>query len=185
MKLLVDDLETPLGTLAIVSDGASLCALDYRGFDDRMMGFLRNRFDDGVEFTEADDPQGFTSAIRAYLAGDLRSIEGLAVKPGGTPFQQRVWAALREIPPGTTKTYGQLAAELGNPAASRAVGLANSLNPVAIVVPCHRVIGSNGKLTGYAGGLDRKQWLLRHEGALPEAAVEPQMALSFAQDRPE
>ena len=185
MKLLVDDLETPLGTLAIVSDGASLCALEYRGFDDRMLSFLRTRFDDDVALTEEKDPQGFTSAIRDYLAGDLRSIENLPVSTGGTAFQRRVWTALRKIPTGTTRTYGQLAAELGNPAASRAVGLANSRNPVAIVVPCHRVIGSNGKLTGYAGGLSRKQWLLRHEGALPDTSVQPQLTLSFARNPPE
>ena len=104
--------------------------------------------------------------LRAYFAGDLRATEALAVETGGTPFQQDVWSELRRIAPGSTLTYGELAVRLGRgPAASRAVGLANSLNPVAIVVPCHRVIGANAGLTGYAGGLDKKAWLLRHEGA--------------------
>ncbi len=85
---------------------------------------------------------------------------------GGTDFQRRVWAALREIPSGTTRTYGDIAAELGEPGAARAVGLANGANPVAIVVPCHRVIGSAGALTGFGGGLERKRWLLEHEGVL-------------------
>ena len=87
------------------------------------------------------------------------------MNPGGTPFQQTVWSALREIPVGTTRTYAQLAASIGRPSAPRAVGLANGQNPVSIVIPCHRLIGSSGALTGYAGGLERKRWLLRHEGA--------------------
>jgi methylated-DNA-[protein]-cysteine S-methyltransferase len=85
---------------------------------------------------------------------------------GGTPFQQQIWAKLREIPIGEIWTYGRLAQDIGKPTASRAVGMANSLNPIAIVVPCHRVIGANGQLTGYAGGIDRKRWLLQHEGSL-------------------
>ncbi len=90
----------------------------------------------------------------------------LPLAPRGTPFQQRVWAALLEIPCGVTISYGELATRLGDPKASRAVGLANGRNPISIIVPCHRVIGANGNLTGYGGGLDRKEWLLRHEGAL-------------------
>ncbi len=90
----------------------------------------------------------------------------VVVDTGGTEFQRRVWAELRAIPPGSTRTYGELAARLGGPNASRAVGLANSQNPLSIVVPCHRLVGSDGSLTGYAGGLARKQWLLRHEGAI-------------------
>ena len=126
---------------------------------------LTRRFEDIVLRHEAN-PLGVSEKVRAYLAGDLYSLDGIAVDPGGTEFQQTVWSALRKIPVGTTRTYGQLAASIGRPTASRAVGLANSLNPVAIVIPCHRVIGSHASLTGYAGGLPRKQWLLRHEGAL-------------------
>ena len=90
----------------------------------------------------------------------------LPLAPVGTPFQQRVWTALLNIPHGVTISYGELATRLGDPKASRAVGLANGRNPISIIIPCHRVIGANGNLTGYGGGLDRKEWLLRHEGAL-------------------
>ena len=103
-------------------------------------------------------------AVEAYFAGDVRALDGVAVKTGGTAFQRTVWAALRAIPPGETRSYGQLAAAIGSPKAVRAAGLANGQNPVAVIVPCHRVIGSNGTLTGYAGGLERKRWLLKHEG---------------------
>ena len=100
--------------------------------------------------------------LEAFFAGQLRDFD-LALKPRGTPFQQRVWSSLREIPFGETISYGELARRVGNPAASRAVGLANGSNPIAIVIPCHRVIGSNGKLTGYGGGLDNKRWLIDFE----------------------
>jgi len=95
-----------------------------------------------------------------------RTVFDLPLAPVGTPFQQRVWTALLDIPHGVTISYGELATRLGDPKASRAVGLANGRNPISIVIPCHRVIGANGNLTGYGGGLDRKEWLLRHEGAL-------------------
>ena len=97
-----------------------------------------------------------------YFAGERRSFE-LRLAPSGTSFQHRVWAALTEIPFGHTESYGELARRIGQPTASRAVGLANSRNPIAVVVPCHRVIGASGSLTGYAGGLERKRWLLDHE----------------------
>lgn len=113
---------------------------------------------------------GFAERIRAYFDGDLQSLETLPVAPPGTPFQQEVWKALRKVRPGATVSYGELAKRVGRPKASRAVGMANARNPVALVIPCHRVIGANGKLTGYAYGLERKRWLLRHEGALPTDA---------------
>ena len=100
--------------------------------------------------------------LRAYFAGELREFD-LPLELNGTPFQCRVWSALREIPYGSTISYGELARRVGNERASRAVGLANGRNPVSIVVPCHRVIGADGSLTGYGGGLDRKSWLLAHE----------------------
>jgi methylated-DNA-[protein]-cysteine S-methyltransferase len=111
----------------------------------------------------AGEPNGLTKAISDYFAGDLRAIDALPVETGGTPFQQEVWRALREIPCGMTTSYGRLAEHIGRPAAVRAVGLANGANPVAVVVPCHRVIGANGSLTGYGGGIERKRWLLDHE----------------------
>lgn len=165
MTLFTDRIPSPLGTVLLVSDGESLCALDYEGFEARMERLLRARFGE-VRRMEADDPQGFSSCVRAYFAGRLDALDGVPVSTGGTGFQRLVWAALREIPLGRTVTYGELAARLGKPTASRAVGHANSLNPVAIAVPCHRVIGGNRSLTGYAGGIERKRWLLGHEGAM-------------------
>lgn len=165
MPLFIDHLVSPVGDVLILSDGERLCALDYAGYENRMKRLLEPRFE-GQAWQDADDPQGFTSRLKAYFAGDVEGVDGMPVDTGGTAFQGRVWAALRTIPAGQTMTYGALAAQLGNPNASRAVGLANSLNPVAIVVPCHRVVGANGTLTGYAGGLERKRWLLEHEGAV-------------------
>lgn len=100
--------------------------------------------------------------LSAYFAGDLTEFD-LPIRLHGTPFQERVWAALQEIPYGQTITYGELAVEIGSPSASRAVGLANGRNPVGVIVPCHRVVGSTGSLTGYGGGLDRKRYLLDFE----------------------
>src|SRR5262249_4441707 len=119
-------------------------------------------------------PDSIRDSIHAYFEGDLQALKQIPVETEGTPFQKQVWSALREIPAGSTSSYGQLAARIGRPAASRAVGMANGSNPVGIVVPCHRVIGANGALTGYGGGIDRKRWLLAHEGAISGAAREPQ-----------
>jgi methylated-DNA-[protein]-cysteine S-methyltransferase len=104
------------------------------------------------------------SQLGEYFAGERRDFD-LPLRPRGTDFQQRVWQALLEIPYGTTRSYGWIAAEIGVPGAARAVGLANGQNPVSIIVPCHRVVGANGSLTGYGGGLPAKQWLLAHEAA--------------------
>jgi len=111
------------------------------------------------------------AALSAYFAGDLRAIDAVAVDPEGTPFQRRVWAALRTIPAGTTWSYAELARAVGQPTATRAVGAANGRNPIALVVPCHRVIASDGALGGYGGGLEMKRWLLRHEGSWRNAAT--------------
>jgi methylated-DNA-[protein]-cysteine S-methyltransferase len=165
MKFSIDRIPSPMGTMLLVSDGRSLCSLDFVDCEKRMMKLLLKRYD-SVELVESIDPQGFSSKIRAYLAGDFSGLEDLPVNGGGTDFQQLVWQGLRTIPLGTTLSYGELATQLGKPTASRALGMANSLNPVAIVVPCHRVIGAKANLTGYAGGLDRKQWLLQHEGVM-------------------
>ncbi len=163
MNLLIDRIESEIGELLLVCDGESLCALDYAGYEQRMTALFAARYG-RFELKDADDPLGFSTRIREYLAGDLDALDDLPVDTGGTGFQRRVWSALRAIPVGTTVSYGSLAKRLGKPTASRAVGMANSLNPVAIVVPCHRVIGADGRLTGYAGGLERKRWLLEHEG---------------------
>ncbi|HEY8384048.1 MAG TPA: methylated-DNA--[protein]-cysteine S-methyltransferase [Microvirga sp.] len=164
MHLLLDRFASPIGTILLVSDGQALRALDFHDHEERLHRLLERQYG-AVTLTRGPVPQAMTGALAAYFAGDLEATGAIAVETGGTPFQRRVWAALRSIPAGTTTTYGALAAELGQPGASRAVGLANGANPVGIVVPCHRVIGANGSLTGFGGGLPRKQWLLEHEGA--------------------
>jgi methylated-DNA-[protein]-cysteine S-methyltransferase len=165
IQLKTDTIDSEIGPIVIVTDSRALCALDFGDCEERMKELLTRRFEEIVLRQEAN-PLGVSEKVHAYLAGNLHALDGVAVDPGGTEFQRTVWTALRMIPVGTTRTYGQLAASIGRPTASRAVGLANSLNPVAIAIPCHRVIGSNASLTGYAGGLQRKQWLLRHEGVL-------------------
>jgi len=165
IELRTDTIDSELGPIVIVTDARALCALDFGDCEERMKDLLTRRFEDFALRHEAN-PLGVSEKVRAYLAGDLQSLEEVPVDPGGTEFQRTVWSALRAIPVGATRTYGQLAASIGRPTAPRAVGLANGRNPVAIVIPCHRVIGSNAALTGYGGGLPRKQWLLRHEGVL-------------------
>lgn len=161
--LLIDYLETPIGRLALLADaGGSLHAVGWTDGHGRMDAWLGAA---GRRHVPARDPGGLTSALARYFAGQLGAIDDLPVAAAGTEFQRRVWQALRAIPCGTTISYGELARRIGNPRAIRAVGLANGSNPVGIVVPCHRVIGANGTLTGYGGGLPRKRWLLAHERA--------------------
>jgi methylated-DNA-[protein]-cysteine S-methyltransferase len=164
-ELLLDSIESPIGTILIVVDDGQLCSLDYSDYELRMMKLLERRYGP-VHFTSVADPGGFSSHVRDYFTGDLHALDTIPVNTGGTPFQQHVWLALRSIPSGTTMTYGALATQIGKAGAYRAVGAANGLNPVAIVLPCHRVVGADASLTGYAGGLDRKQWLLEHEGSV-------------------
>ncbi|MBT9317084.1 methylated-DNA--[protein]-cysteine S-methyltransferase [Leptothoe spongobia] len=168
-SLSLTNVTSPIGNILLVTDGEVLVSLDYEGYEHRMMRLLAKRYGpfDLVEAhgeSQTSTLQPLIHQIQAYLAGDLTAIDHIPVNPGGTAFQANVWQALRSIPPGTVMSYGELARRLGNPAAVRAVGTTNSLNPISIVLPCHRVIGANGSLTGYAGGLDRKRWLLEHEG---------------------
>ncbi len=167
LHLLIDRLDTPIGELAIVADeGGNLRAADWTRADGdaRLRRYFEHHYGiHGLQLEPAGDPNGLTSALGSYFAGDLKAIDTLPVNAVGTPFQCKVWRALREIPCGTTISYAKLARQIGRPAAVRAVGLANGSNPVPIVVPCHRVIGSDGSLTGYGGGIDRKRWLLEHE----------------------
>ena len=156
------EFHSPIGTLTLAVRDRALCALVFAdGWRDRRAR-LEHRFG-AVELRRADDPAHVLSALAAYFEGDLHVLDGIAVDAGGTPYQRAVWDALRRIPPATTVSYGAIARALGRPAAVRAVGTANGANPVGIVVPCHRVIGADGTLTGYAGGLERKRWLLAHE----------------------
>lgn len=161
--LLYDTITTPIGTVLLVVDGEHLCSLDYADYEPRMMALLQKRYG-VVQLSKASDPCGFSSRVQRYFAGDFACLDEIPVSTGGTPFQQQVWTQLRTIAVGKTVTYGELAAQLGKPKAYRAVGATNALNPIALVLPCHRVIGSNASLTGYAGGLERKHWLLQHEG---------------------
>jgi methylated-DNA-[protein]-cysteine S-methyltransferase len=160
-----DEFPSPIGRILFASVGEAICALDYAGYEKRMEMLLARRFG-AFEFRRGADPLLLKERLRKYFGGELRALDTTPVSTGGSAFKEQVWQSLREIPVGKTWTYGQLAARLNKPQAARAVGHANSLNPVAIVVPCHRVIGASSKLTGYAGGLERKQWLLRHEGAM-------------------
>lgn len=155
----------PFAEILIAVDRGQMCALDFAGFEARMHALLAKRYD-SYQFEEKSNPCGFADHVHAYLNGDTRALEGIPVSTGGTEFQRQAWAALRQIPAGRTATYGEQAARIGRPRAVRAIGAANGQNPVAIVVPCHRVIGGGNQLTGYAGGLAAKRWLLSHEGAL-------------------
>lgn len=159
-----DRITSPIGPILIVVDGEQLCALDYEDYEQRMRTLLQRRYS-SFSLVPTLNPHGISEQLKAYFAGNYSCLDTIPVSTGGTAFQQQVWLALRTISPGTTLSYGELAAQLGRPTAYRAVGGTNALNPIAIVLPCHRVVGANASLTGYAGGLARKQWLLQHEGA--------------------
>jgi methylated-DNA-[protein]-cysteine S-methyltransferase len=169
ITLLADRLDTPTGKIHLLADRAgNLRALDWDDHSERLHKLLERHYGKaGYRLEAARDPHGFASALAAYFAGRLDAIEGLPVATNGSAFQREVWRELRRIPCGATISYGALAARIGRPDAVRAVGLANGANPIGIVVPCHRVIGANGRLTGYGGGLPRKAWLLDHERPCP------------------
>jgi len=162
--VLLDEISSPVGRIAIAARGGRLCALEFGRV--RLSRTLARRFA-GAPIRRAVNPFGLSAKIRAYLNGALAAVDSIPVDTGGTEFQRSVWRALRRIPAGRTMTYGELARALGRAAASRAVGAANGQNPISIVVPCHRLVGGDASLTGYGGGLWRKAWLLRHEGAPP------------------
>jgi len=156
----------PCGEMVVVTDPEdTLCLLHWDADKEEVGRHLRRQYGrNDIRVEARDTPSAARKALEAYLAGDLHAIDAVPVKARGTPFQQEVWAALRRIPAGATLSYSGLAAQLNRPQAVRAVGLANGSNPIAVVVPCHRVIGADGSLTGYGGGLERKRWLLEHEG---------------------
>ncbi len=158
-------LPSPVGQLIILASDKGLHGVEFADREDRITRLVaKTPWGDAVEDGPADDR--LAACFAAYFEGDIRALDGLAVDPHGTDFEREVWAALRAIPAGETRSYGDLAKAVGRPKASRAIGRANGLNPIALVQPCHRVIGANGTLTGYAGGLERKSWLLRHEGVV-------------------
>jgi methylated-DNA-[protein]-cysteine S-methyltransferase len=165
MELRTDVIASPIGDIMIAAEEGVLLALEFADVRQRFDADLRARFGD-CQLTPTPNPFGFSDRILGYLAGDLAAVDDIPADGGGTGFQREVWAALRRIPAGATMAYSELAKAVGRPSAVRAVGMINGRNPISIVVPCHRVIGKDGSLTGYGGGLERKLWLLRHEGAL-------------------
>ena len=161
---LVDRLETPIGRALLVTDAeGTLRAFDWEDHSSRLRELLRLQYG-AVALKDGPALRQVRAALSAYFEGDLAALSGIKWRLAGTAFQRRVWMALARIPPGTTMSYGALAAKLGLPKAPRAVGHANGSNPLSVVVPCHRLIGANGSLVKYGGGLERKRWLLAHEG---------------------
>jgi methylated-DNA-[protein]-cysteine S-methyltransferase len=166
----LDRLPTPIGIALLVTDAeGALRALDWEDYEPRMRELLRLQYGAPV-LKDARAPDDIRAALSGYFAGDLDRLSTIKWRVAGTPFQRKVWTALPTIPAGTTMSYGALAAQLDMPRAIRAVGTANGSNPISVVVPCHRLIGANGSLTGYGGGLERKQWLLEHEGVVLKVA---------------
>jgi len=181
MKMFLSQLDSPLGAMLLVTDAQQLVrALDFTDHKARLHRGLREHYGE-VELTEASVPAEIADALARYFAGELEALNGLRTATAGSELQRRVWAALRRIPAGTTTSYGKLARELGfdDPRAAIDMGAANGANPIAIIVPCHRVIASNGDLKGYAWGLHRKRWLLEHEKAMvtKDQAPEPATAM--------
>jgi methylated-DNA-[protein]-cysteine S-methyltransferase len=163
--LRLDRLASPIGEVLLVTDEAGrLRALDFHDYEPRMLRLLRLHYGDARLETGAA-PAAIRAALDAYFAGQLTALTAIPWATAGTDFQRQVWNALVDVPVGQTVTYAGLAARIGRPTAVRALGAANGANPVGIVVPCHRVIGTDGALTGYGGGIARKRWLLAHEGA--------------------
>jgi methylated-DNA-[protein]-cysteine S-methyltransferase len=160
-RLFLERLPTPIGLMRLVTNReGALRLLDWGAEHGRPQQRLKPQPEPHPGVSDAH------RALEAYFAGDTAAIGGLVAQPEGTEFQRRVWAALRKIPAGATASYGEIAAQIGQKQAARAVGIANNRNTIAIVIPCHRVIGANGALVGYGGGMERKLWLLRHEGAI-------------------
>jgi methylated-DNA-[protein]-cysteine S-methyltransferase len=170
----IQRIATPTGPMLLLTDAQErVRALDWEDHEERMQRRLARHGGADADAAWVEPSSGRASkarrAVQAYFGGELSALEALDVHTGGTQFQRDVWAALRAIPVGETTSYGQLATTIGRPRAVRAVGLANGANPIALVVPCHRVIGADASLTGYGGGIERKRWLLEHEGVYLEA----------------
>jgi methylated-DNA-[protein]-cysteine S-methyltransferase len=156
-------IHSPIGPLTLAAKDGLLCLLHFGAREAPVRATLQ-RWYPGETIERRRDPGGAATALAKYFSGQFDILETIQVEFNGTPFQQKVWRALRTVRAGHTASYTDIARTIGAPAAVRAVGAANGANPIAVVVPCHRVIGSNGTLTGYGGGLRTKEWLLRHEG---------------------
>ncbi|WP_321895408.1 methylated-DNA--[protein]-cysteine S-methyltransferase [Paraburkholderia heleia] len=176
MQLFLSHIESPPGDLMLVSDAQQrLHALEFADHRSRLHRGLRDRYG-SARWLETAAPASIADAMTRYFSGELTALDALPVVMAGSDLEERVWAALRRIPAGTTTSYGKLAKALGfeDPRAAIDIGAANAANPIAIVVPCHRVIASNGELKGYAWGLHRKRWLLEHEKAIAPPREVPQ-----------
>ncbi len=166
LPLFAERIASPVGEILILTDASGvLRVLEFADHMPRMERLLARHYPQGWTMAPAPAPSDAARAMAAYFAGDLTAIDSIATATGGTAFQRGVWAALRSVGAGATVAYADIAAAIGRPTAMRAVGLANGSNPIAIVVPCHRIIGRSGALTGYGGGIERKRWLLAHERA--------------------
>jgi methylated-DNA-[protein]-cysteine S-methyltransferase len=195
LEFFSDSLATPIGQLIYICDSEGVCdsesvcdsqgalrMVDWSDHEARSLRLLDIHYGrGGYTVAKQRDPFGLTARFAAYFAGDIHAIDDIPTATAGTAFQREVWRALRDIPAAQTISYGQLAERIGRPRAVRAVGLANGSNPIGVVVPCHRVIGANGSLTGYGGGLHRKEWLLAHERLhmQHDGASTPQSELAF------
>jgi methylated-DNA-[protein]-cysteine S-methyltransferase len=162
---LTDRILTPIGDMILVARDGVLLLLEFEDATGRVEREMKLRFK-AHELQHTENPFGLSQIMLDYFNGDINAINNILTDGGGTQFEKQVWAELRKIPTGSTVSYGSIARKLGDINMSRAVGTANGRNPIAIVVPCHRVIGADGSMTGYGGGIARKEWLLRHEGAL-------------------
>ena len=163
MQFRLERWKSPVGELLLVTDeDGHLRALEFEENVPRLRELLTRYYGD-IELNDGPAPESMKRSLKAYFDGDLEALSTITTAAAGTDFQRQVWKALRHIPAGTTLSYGDLAKKLGRPGASRAVGAANGANPIPIVVPCHRVIGADGTLTGFGSGLPRKRWLLDHE----------------------
>ena len=171
MTLDIIRFESPVGELTCIVREETLVGVAFDGDRGGTVDYVRKRFPESVT-RNVRDAGGVRAAFARYFGGETSALDALRVDPGGTPFQSKVWFALREIAAGKTWSYQQLAERVGSPSAMRAVGAANGANPIPLVLPCHRVIGKNGKLVGYGGGMDRKVWLLKHEGCLEDEQAE-------------
>jgi len=169
------ELPSPVGRLTLVACDARLVGLCFEGLWEKRRAMLERRFE-GCRFVRAGDAAGTTERLKRYFHGDPAALDSVEVDLHGTSFQQAVWQQLRRIPSGQTRSYAEIASAIGSPAAVRAVGAANGANPIGLVVPCHRVIGSDGRLTGFAGGVEAKRWLLAHENRQLSLANAPRGA---------
>jgi len=182
-KLETAQLASPIGEIAVFADGEALVGLEFVDAVERTSAVKKHleRALGPLEYEETKDPAGAITRLKRFFAGDVGALDEQEVAMHGTAFELKVWSALREIKAGEARSYGEVAQAIGSPRAVRAVGAANGHNPIALFVPCHRVIASDGSLHGYGGGLPRKRWLLDHERAHAPA---PRSQTSLAFTRP-